>query len=87
MKRIFYFSLVLIIFFGVMVSSIIQRQYYKFLCEEEKKLEKKLMALVDERNKLICEIEKLTTLERLVGTDASRYRVSFNKVIIIREKN
>lgn len=45
------------------------------------------MALVDERNKLICEIEKLTTLERLVGTDASRYRVSFNKVIIIREKN
>jgi len=87
MKRIFYFSLVLIIFFGVMVSSIIQRQYYKSLCEEEKKLEKKLMALVDERNKLICEIEKLTTLERLVGTDASRYRVSFNKVIIIREKN
>lgn len=87
MKRFTYFILILVIMFGVMVSSVIQRQYYKSLCEEEKKLEKKINSLIDEQSKLTCEIEKLTTIESLIGSDPSKYKISFNKVIIIKDKN
>lgn len=85
MERGIYFGLVLLIFFGVMVLSTIQRQYYKSLCEEEKKLKRKLNALYDEHKKLICEIEKLTTLEKLVGSEPSKYKISLNKVIVIEQ--
>ncbi|MEN2997893.1 MAG: hypothetical protein ABDH28_02495 [Brevinematia bacterium] len=86
MGRYVCIGLILLILFGVMMLSVVQRQYYKFLCEEERELEKKLSVLTDIQGRLICEIEKLTTFERLLGSEPSRYEVSFNKVIVMSEE-
>lgn len=75
----------LLLIFGLLVASVIQREYYKSLCKEEEKLRKRLAYLRDEYNKLVWEIERITTLERLLGKEPSKYKVSMNRVIIIED--
>lgn len=64
----------------------VQREYYKSLCKEEENLKKKLIYLKNEHNKLVWEIERITTLERLIGKEPSKYRVSMNRVIVIDDE-
>ncbi len=85
--RVFYFFVTLVVFFVVMIFSVVQREYYRSLCIQERKLENELKLLEDEHKKLVYEIEKLTTFEELVGKEVSKYKVSFNKVIVVDDKN
>ncbi|MFN4245182.1 MAG: hypothetical protein ACK4F9_03410 [Brevinematia bacterium] len=87
MRRVFYFLVILFVFFSVMIFSIVQREYYRSLCIQEKKLEKDIKSLEDEYKKIVYEIERLTTFENLVGKELSRYKVSLNRVILIADKN
>ncbi|MCS7299397.1 MAG: hypothetical protein RMJ37_05515 [Spirochaetia bacterium] len=76
----------LLLIFGLLVASVVQREYYKSLCKEEENLKKKLIYLKNEHNKLVWEIERITTLERLIGKEPSKYRVSMNRVIVIDDE-
>ncbi|MCX8096806.1 MAG: hypothetical protein N3D81_04865 [Spirochaetes bacterium] len=86
MNKWFYFSIMLLLIFGLLVASVVQREYYKSLCKEEENLKKKLIYLKNEHNKLVWEIERITTLERLIGKEPSKYRVSMNRVIVIDDE-
>lgn len=76
----------LLLIFGLLLASVVQREYYKSLCKEEENLKKKLIYLRNEHNKLVWEIERMTTLERLIGKEPSKYKVSMNRVIIIDDE-
>lgn len=86
MNKWFYFSIMLLLIFGLLLASVVQREYYKSLCKEEENLKKKLIYLRNEHNKLVWEIERMTTLERLIGKEPSKYKVSMNRVIIIDDE-
>lgn len=85
MKRWFFSVVSLLMLFGIMVSFVIQRSYYKTLCREELKLKNELNRLIDENRKISYEIEKLTTIEKLIKDQD--YKVSLNKVIVIEDEN
>ncbi|MCX8029507.1 MAG: hypothetical protein N2712_05885 [Brevinematales bacterium] len=84
MKR-FYLVVMMLILASILIFSVIQKQYFKNLCKEEEMLNRKISYLKDEYFKTISEIEKLTTIEKLLDKNQN-YKVSLNKVIIIKGK-
>jgi len=85
MKR--FWDLVVISFLvtSIMLSLILEVMYSKELSKRIDYLNKKVDILLDEDKKLTYELEKLTSLENLVGKDLTKYKVSFNRVIVVNQ--
>jgi uncharacterized protein YoxC len=70
---------------SIMLSLVLEVMYSKELSKKIDYLNKKFDALLDENKKLTYELEKLTSLENLVGKDLTKYKVSFNRVIVVNQ--
>ena len=70
---------------SIMLSFVLEVMYSKELSKKIDYLNKKVDALLDENKKLTYELEKLTSLENLVGKDLTKYKVSFNRVIVVNQ--
>ena len=70
---------------SIMLSLVLEVMYSKELSKKIDYLNKKVDALLDENRKLTYELEKLTSLENLVGKDLTKYKVSFNRVIVVNQ--
>ena len=70
---------------SIMLSLVLEVMYSKELSKKVDYLNKKVDALLDENKKLTYELEKLTSLENLVGKDLTKYKVSFNRVIVVNQ--
>jgi len=70
---------------SIMLSLVLEVMYSKGLSKKIDYLNKKVDALLDENKKLTYELEKLTSLENLVGKDLTKYKVSFNRVIVVNQ--
>jgi|YNPMSStandDraft_2_1061718.scaffolds.fasta_scaffold02200_5 uncharacterized protein YoxC len=70
---------------SIMLSLVLEVMYSKELSKKIDYLNKKVDALLDENKKLTYELEKLTSLENLVGKDLTKYKVSFNRVIVVNQ--
>ncbi len=71
---------------SIMLALVLEVMYSKELSKEIDYLSRRVEALLDEDKKLTYELEKLTSLENLVGKDLTRYKVSFNRVIVVNQK-
>jgi len=70
---------------SIMLSLVLEVMYSKELSKKIDYLNKKVDVLLDENKKLTYELEKLTSLENLVGKDLTKYKVSFNRVIVVNQ--
>jgi uncharacterized protein YoxC len=70
---------------SIMLLLVLEVMYSKELSKKIDYLNKKVDALLDENKKLTYELEKLTSLENLVGKDLTKYKVSFNRVIVVNQ--